>query len=59
MRCLVRQRAFVGPKNGVLMDALSGGASRVRRTPVAVNVDTAAQCFVTDAVDMHRRASRR
>ena len=30
VRCLVRQRAFVGPRSGVLFDALSAGAPRVR-----------------------------
>jgi acetylornithine deacetylase/succinyl-diaminopimelate desuccinylase-like protein len=52
VHCLVRQRAFEGPKRGVLMDALSAAHRRVRGEPVAVNIDTAAQCFVTDAVDM-------
>jgi acetylornithine deacetylase len=52
IHCLVRQRAFEGPKSGVLIDALSAAHQRVRGEPVAVNVDTAAQCFVTDAVDM-------
>ena len=50
--CLVRQRPFVGPTTGVLMDALSAAHERVRGTPVEVNVDSAAQSFVTDAVDM-------
>lgn len=50
--CIVRQRSFHGPKSGPLMDALSAAHLRVRGTPVEVNVDTAAQCFVTDAVDM-------
>lgn len=52
VRCLVRQRAFEGPKGGALMDALSAAHQRVRGEPVAVNVDKAAQCFVTDGVDM-------
>ncbi|MFN8623498.1 MAG: M20/M25/M40 family metallo-hydrolase, partial [Chloroflexota bacterium] len=52
VHCLVRQRAFEGPKSGALMDALSRAHQRVRGEPVGVNVDTAAQCFVTDAVDM-------
>jgi acetylornithine deacetylase len=52
VQCLVRQRAFEGPKQGALMDALSTAHAAIRGTPVAVNVDTAAQCFVTDAVDM-------
>jgi acetylornithine deacetylase/succinyl-diaminopimelate desuccinylase-like protein len=50
--CLVRQRPFTGPTSGVLMDALSAAHRRVRGTPVEVNVDSAAQSFVTDAVDM-------
>ena len=52
VHCLVRQRAFEGPKAGALMEALSAAHLRVRGEPVGVNVDTAAQCFVTDAVDM-------
>jgi acetylornithine deacetylase/succinyl-diaminopimelate desuccinylase-like protein len=52
VRCLVRQRAFQGPRSGVLFDALSAAHARVRGGPVGVDVDTAAQCFVTDAVDM-------
>ena len=52
VHCLVRQRAFEGPRSGALMDALSAAHQRVRGEPVGVNVDTAAQCFVTDAVDM-------
>ena len=52
VKCLVRQRSFIGPKSGVLMDALSAGHQQVRGHPVQVNVDTAAQTFVTDAVDM-------
>lgn len=52
VHCLVRQRAFRGPSAGPLMDALSAAHRRVRGTAVEVNVDTAAQCFVTDAVDM-------
>lgn len=52
IECLVRQRAFEGPRTGALMDALSAAHLRVRGEPVGVNVDTAAQCFVTDAVDM-------
>jgi acetylornithine deacetylase len=52
VHCLVRQRAFEGPTSGVLMDALAGAHRRVRGVPAEVNVDTAAQCFVTDAVDM-------
>lgn len=52
VHCLVRQRAFQGPSSGPLMDALSAAHLRVRGEPVGVNIDTAAQCFVTDAVDM-------
>jgi acetylornithine deacetylase/succinyl-diaminopimelate desuccinylase-like protein len=50
--CLVRQRPFIGPKSGALMDALSAAHRRVRGAPVEVDVDSAAQSFVTDAVDM-------
>jgi len=50
--CLVRQRAFVGPRQGVLMDALASAHERVHGTPVDIDIDAAAQTFVTDAVDM-------
>ena len=50
--CLVRQRAFVGPKGGVLFDALSAGHRDIYGADPAVNVERAAQSFVTDAVDM-------
>ncbi len=53
VRCIVRQRAFVGPKGGRLFDALTGGHRDVYGTDAAVNVEKAAQSFVTDAVDMH------
>lgn len=52
IRCLVRQRAFQGPQRGPLFDALSAAHFEVRGTPAEVDVDKAAQCFVTDAVDM-------
>ncbi len=50
--CLVRQRAFVGAQHGVLMDALAAAHERVHGTPVDIDIDAAAQTFVTDAVDM-------
>jgi acetylornithine deacetylase/succinyl-diaminopimelate desuccinylase-like protein len=53
VRCIVRQRAFVGPKNGRLFDALSGGHHDVYGSNPPVNAEKAAQSFVTDAVDMH------
>jgi acetylornithine deacetylase/succinyl-diaminopimelate desuccinylase-like protein len=52
VRCLVRQRAFVGPKSGVLFDALRAGHRDIYGADPAVNVEKAAQSFVTDAVDM-------
>lgn len=52
VRCLVRQRAFVGPKSGVLFDAIRAGHRDVYGSEPAVNAETAAQSFVTDAVDM-------
>jgi acetylornithine deacetylase/succinyl-diaminopimelate desuccinylase-like protein len=52
VRCLVRQRAFVGPKSGVLFDALRAGHRDIYGKDPAVNAETAAQSFVTDAVDM-------
>jgi succinyl-diaminopimelate desuccinylase len=52
VRCLVRQRAFVGPKKGTLFDALRAGHRDVYGSEPAVNVEKAAQSFVTDAVDM-------
>ena len=53
VRCIVRQRAFVGPKSGRLFDALSGGHRDIYGADPAVNAEKAAQSFVTDAVDMH------
>ena len=53
VRCIVRQRAFVGPKNGRLFDALSGAHHDVYGSNPPVNAEKAAQSFVTDAVDMH------
>jgi acetylornithine deacetylase len=50
--CLVRQRPFRGPRSGPLMEALSAAHRRVRGVPVEVDVESAAQSFVTDAVDM-------
>jgi acetylornithine deacetylase/succinyl-diaminopimelate desuccinylase-like protein len=52
VRCIVRQRAFVGPKTGILFDALSAGHRDVYGEKPAVNAEKAAQSFVTDAVDM-------
>ena len=53
IRCIVRQRAFVGPKSGTLFDALTAGHHEIYGSDPAVNAETAAQSFVTDAVDMH------
>jgi len=52
IRCIVRQRAFVGPNNGTLFDALSAGHRAIYGSDPAVNAERAAQSFVTDAVDM-------
>lgn len=52
VRCIVRQRAFVGPKSGRLFDALRTGHRDIYGSDPAVNVEKAAQSFVTDAVDM-------
>jgi acetylornithine deacetylase/succinyl-diaminopimelate desuccinylase-like protein len=52
VRCLVRQRAFVGPKSGALFDALRAGHRDIYGSDPAVNAEKAAQSFVTDAVDM-------
>jgi acetylornithine deacetylase/succinyl-diaminopimelate desuccinylase-like protein len=52
VHCLVRQRAFQGPQQGRLFDALSAAHRQVRGADVDVDVDSAAQTFVTDAVDM-------
>jgi acetylornithine deacetylase/succinyl-diaminopimelate desuccinylase-like protein len=52
VECLVRQRAFQGPTDGTLMDALSAAHARVHGRTVDVDIDDAAQTFVTDAVDM-------
>ena len=53
IRCIVRQRAFVGPKSGTLFDALRAGHREIYGADPAVNAEKAAQSFVTDAVDMH------
>ena len=52
VRCLVRQRAFQGPRSGRLFDALSAAHQDVRGGEVEVDIDSSAQTFVTDAVDM-------
>ena len=52
VRCLVRQRAFQGPQSGRLFDALSAAHRDVRGAGVEVDIDSSAQMFVTDAVDM-------
>jgi len=52
VRCLVRQRPFVGPKSGVLFDAIRAGHRDIYGSDPAVNAERAAQSFVTDAVDM-------
>ncbi len=52
VRCLVRQRAFVGPKSGTLFDALRAGHRAIYGADPAVNAEKAAQSFVTDAVDI-------
>lgn len=52
IHCLVRQRPFLGPQSGPLFEALSAAHRRVRGATVEVDIDTAAQTFVTDAVDM-------
>jgi acetylornithine deacetylase/succinyl-diaminopimelate desuccinylase-like protein len=52
VRCLVRQRAFQGRASGPLFEALAAAHERVRGGRVEVDIDTAAQAFVTDAVDM-------
>ena len=53
IRCIVRQRAFVGPKSGTLFDALTAGHREIYGSDPEVNAEKAAQSFVTDAVDMH------
>lgn len=52
IHCLVRQRPFLGPSGGRLFDSLRAGHYEVFGVDPAVNVDRAAQSFVTDAVDM-------
>jgi acetylornithine deacetylase/succinyl-diaminopimelate desuccinylase-like protein len=52
VRCLVRQRAFQGRAQGPLFEAIAAAHQRVRGAPIEVDIDTAAQAFVTDAVDM-------
>ncbi|MBI3455062.1 MAG: M20/M25/M40 family metallo-hydrolase [Candidatus Rokubacteria bacterium] len=50
--CLVRQRPFIGPSGGRLVEALALAHRLVRKEALRVNVDRGAQAFVTDAVDM-------
>jgi succinyl-diaminopimelate desuccinylase len=50
--CLVRQRPFVGPAGGPLLEALGRAHRLVRGNALRVNVDRGAQAFVTDAADM-------
>ena len=52
VHCLVRQRPFVGVKDGRLFDALASAHRSVFGRDVEVNVDRAAQSFVTDATDL-------
>jgi acetylornithine deacetylase len=52
VRCIVRQRAFVGPNEGTLFDALRSGHRAIYGADPEVNAERAAQSFVTDAVDM-------
>lgn len=50
--CLVRQRPFLGPTGGPLVEAIAAAHRLVRAEEVKVNVDRGAQAFVTDAVDI-------
>ena len=50
--CLVRQRPFIGPGSGALIDALTRAHRMVRGDALRTNIDRGAQAFVTDAVDM-------
>lgn len=50
--CLVRQRPFLGPTGGPLLDAMTAAHELVRKEPLKVNTDRGAQAFVTDASDM-------
>jgi acetylornithine deacetylase/succinyl-diaminopimelate desuccinylase-like protein len=52
VRCIVRQRPFVGPRSGLLFDALSAAHRDLYGVNPPVNAEVAAQSFVTDAVDM-------
>jgi acetylornithine deacetylase/succinyl-diaminopimelate desuccinylase-like protein len=52
VHCLVRQRPLVGPKSGPLFDALASAHRSVTGRDVEVNIDRAAQSFVTDGTDM-------
>jgi acetylornithine deacetylase len=52
VHCLVRQRPFVGNWTGSLMDALRAAHLDVYGKEPEVDVDRAAQKFVTDAADL-------
>jgi acetylornithine deacetylase len=52
INCLVRQRPFLGPTGGPLVEALAAAHRLVRKEALRVDVDRGAQAFVTDAVDM-------
>ena len=50
--CLVRQRPFLGPTGGPLVEAITAAHKLVRKDDLKVNVDRGTQAFVTDASDM-------
>jgi acetylornithine deacetylase/succinyl-diaminopimelate desuccinylase-like protein len=50
--CLVRQRPFLGPTGGPLVEAMAAAHRLVRKEELRVDADPGAQAFVTDAVDM-------
>lgn len=52
--CLVRQRPFLGPTGGPLVDAMAAAHKLVRKQDLQINVDRGTQAFVTDASDMAR-----
>ena len=50
--CLVRQRPFLGPTEGPLVEAMAAAHRMVRGAELEINVDRGTQAFVTDASDL-------
>lgn len=52
VRCLVRQRPFIGPTGGPLMSAIVDAHRHVRGVDVEIDTNRGAQRFVSDASDL-------